>query len=178
MPKITRERKRLHHKAVDFRPAEPTNASSPPSNAFAGETFVVNRTVATAPVLTATDLASEEDQSLLKKKEKRQLRHDRWMQKLETMYTPKCGKSKKKNVGALSLDSIFETLPSPETEKKTKTPIHFDQRPKAISQSARRKAGVQEILRLQKVITHPTFRSNPLGTIRQHLENSRAKNSQ
>ncbi|KAI8588423.1 ribosome biogenesis protein SLX9-domain-containing protein [Geranomyces variabilis] len=134
-----------------------------------------------------------------KKRDKRQQRHDRWMEKLGGVYKKDGKKKKKQDVGSLNLETLTDFLPSlaehrpfesimgatqpsvnglsPVAGGTTASDTSNRSKPKAkgpVSQSARRKAGVSEILRLQKVLRHPTFKSNPLATVRQHLENNMA----
>ncbi|KAI8822411.1 ribosome biogenesis protein SLX9-domain-containing protein [Fimicolochytrium jonesii] len=158
------------------------------------ETVVVQRVVPAAPVLSAvsvpevlSELEGGHAADHLKKKEKRRERHDRWMQKLGGIYQQARDEKNKKqpDVGSLNLTALHHVLPSAQAPSQdgvqsSSSPHssgsgHSKKAHVAVSQSARRQAGVNEIIRLQKVIQHPTFKGNPLATIRQHLQNNLAK---
>ncbi|KAJ3167288.1 hypothetical protein HDU88_002206 [Geranomyces variabilis] len=214
MPKAVRERKtRAHAKplshAARFAAAAEEKVNSPTVTASHNtarheETFTVERTVQNVELLALdTEFAPDSDAAPEaakgKKRDKRQQRHDRWMEKLGGVYKKDSKKKKKQDVGSLNLETLTDFLPSlaeqrpfesimgatqpsvdglsPVAVRTTASDTSNHLKPKAkgpVSQSARRKAGVSEILRLQEVLRHPTFKSNPLATVRQHLENNMA----
>ncbi|KAJ3184624.1 hypothetical protein HDU87_004027 [Geranomyces variabilis] len=214
MPKAVKEKKtRAHAKplshAARFAAAAEEKVNTPTVTAIHKtarheETFTVERTVQNVelPALDTEfppDLDAAPEVAKGKKKDKRQQRHDRWMEKLGGVYKRDSKKQKKQDVGSLNLETLTDFLPSlvdqrpadltngltqssvdeisPGAAKTPASDHNTLRKPKAkgpVSQSARRKAGVSEILRLQKVLRHPTFKSNPLATVRQHLENNMA----
>ncbi|KAJ3016033.1 hypothetical protein HKX48_004251 [Thoreauomyces humboldtii] len=235
MPKVQKERNRLHAKPTPRLgkgpavPIDPALLAPPKPESLMDFSFSTPLALATVPaasppvakpIAPSPKLASVPVKSLvvppagsasipeedplekatrLGKKDKRQQRHDRWMEKLGGLYTAKTKKPKKVE-GSLNLEALKDILSSVSGEEPEKAhdvlPVSASA-PKGkgdkagkgkrkekgkglgpqvpVSQKARRKAGVSEIIRLQKVLQHPTFKSNPLQTIRQHLENSMAQ---
>ncbi|TPX72996.1 hypothetical protein SpCBS45565_g00312 [Spizellomyces sp. 'palustris'] len=203
MPKFKRERQRFHAKPVDMGASAMMVDAPAVHNPTAKEELItVHRTISAVPLLSEADIFSAvgkpadttgqtqneilartggtADITVLKKKERRQQRHERWLQtksiELGSVYMPKTSSKKKKgqNVGTLTLDTIKDILPSvlEEDSSKAKTDVTRQKKTKPVSQSARRAAAVSEIVRFQKVLQHPTFRNNPIATIRQHLQNT------
>ncbi|KND01848.1 uncharacterized protein SPPG_03638 [Spizellomyces punctatus DAOM BR117] len=199
MPKFKRERQRFHAKPVDMgASAMMVDAPVVHNPATNEELITVHRTMSAVPALSEADIfgavgkpadttgqtqnetlartGETADNTVLKKKERRQQRHERWLQKLGSVYMSKTSSKKKKgqNVGTLTLDTIKDILPSvlEEESPKAKTDVARKKKAKPVSQSARQAAAVSEIVRFQKVLQHPTFRNNPIATIRQHLQNT------
>ncbi|KAL1920666.1 uncharacterized protein VTP21DRAFT_1043 [Calcarisporiella thermophila] len=109
----------------------------------------------------------------LSKKEKRRLRHERWFQKLETKYNPKKNKKKSNTFSTEFLKTFSAALP----EAKPSDPMQPDQlgeskEKKPLTKKARKNTAMKEIIRFQKVMQHPTYKENPLATIRQHVRNT------
>ncbi|KAG0056291.1 hypothetical protein BGZ83_005658 [Gryganskiella cystojenkinii] len=189
MPKVKATKSRVHHKAVGNREAAQAVASAP------------------APVHTPESMKQMKEQFGLEfeddkvdKKDKRKLRHDKWMSKLEATYNP--DKKKKKAPQTLSVDfgtfhnALTNLEPTPVSTKSTKSKaskakaaaaapveaspvvdhqnftIHSDSSKPLQSKKAKKKAAMQEILRFQNVLAHPAFKSNPLLTIQQHVKNT------
>ncbi|KAI9009728.1 ribosome biogenesis protein SLX9-domain-containing protein [Gaertneriomyces semiglobifer] len=180
MPKTKKERTRRHPKPVPLKESGPDSSGASPfapvgtvQAAQDVETIVVQRTVNEAAVLLPETLSA--DDVGRNKKQKRQQRHERWLEKLGTVYSERKGKKTKGgDPGKLIMDDIRDILPTvlaqpiATSSATTTTPS----KPKPVSQSARRKTGVSEIVRLQKVLLHPTFRNNPIATIKRHLQNT------
>ncbi|KAJ3161060.1 hypothetical protein HDU86_007679 [Geranomyces michiganensis] len=180
MPKAVKEKKtRAHAKplshAARFAAAAEKKANSPTVTAIhqtarQEETFIVQRALPNAELLTLdTEFSADEDHPALvkgKKKNKRQQRHERWMEKLGGVYKKDSKTKKKGDVGSLNLEALSDLLPSLEqqtsslrggvsqssangghhtTTDGTGTPdTSTPRKPKAkgpVSQSARRKAG-------------------------------------
>ncbi|KAG9302705.1 hypothetical protein G9A89_005179 [Geosiphon pyriformis] len=117
------------------------------------------------------------------KKEKRKERHEKWLEKLGSIYRPK--KKKKKQVessGILadfsSLREILETLPDIASD-----PNHIPQRQlkplpkglnskKVVGKKARKNAEIAEMKRFHKIMHHPIFKADPMSTIESHVKNS------
>ncbi|KAF9277951.1 hypothetical protein BGZ68_008899 [Mortierella alpina] len=198
MPKVKASKSRVHHKAV---------------NKDAGVATAATATAAKPTAPAATTAAGESMQDMkqqfglefeddkVDKKDKRKLRHDKWMSKLEATYNPQKKKKKAAQNQALSVDfgsfhdvlSTIDPTKAPATapvikpgKKATTTAatpaaplidhkqftIHSDSSKPLQSKKAKKKAAMQEILRFQNVLAHPAFKSNPLLTIQQHVKNT------
>ncbi|KAF9927818.1 hypothetical protein FBU30_002863 [Linnemannia zychae] len=189
MPKVKASKSRVHHKAVGNKATTQAAAE------------------ASAPSTESMQLMKEQfglefEDDKVDKKDKRKLRHDKWMSKLEATYNPQKKKKKSGQNQALSVDfgsfhDVLSTIdstkihPSPASAIKgnkaktgNKTPatvpvqdhqqftIHSESSKPLQSKKAKKKAAMQEILRFQNVLAHPAFKSNPLLTIQQHVKNT------
>ncbi|KAJ3411014.1 hypothetical protein HDV05_002922 [Chytridiales sp. JEL 0842] len=66
-----------------------------------------------------------------------------------------------------------KTAPASSVQQQTQPPSKAKPgKQKPISQSARRQQGLEEILRLQNVLKHQSFKTNPMETIRAHVQNN------
>ncbi|KAF9986710.1 hypothetical protein BGZ75_001513 [Mortierella antarctica] len=196
MPKVKASKSRVHHKAVNKDAAAATSATltapKPTAAVAAGESM--------QDMKQQFGLEFEDDK--VDKKDKRKLRHDKWMSKLEATYNPQKKKKKSTQNQALSVDfgSFHDVLSTidpakaqttvPATQPGKKAPstaatptaaplidhkqftIHSDSSKPLQSKKAKKKAAMQEILRFQNVLAHPAFKSNPLLTIQQHVKNT------
>ncbi|KAI8349317.1 ribosome biogenesis protein SLX9-domain-containing protein [Mortierella sp. GBAus27b] len=61
---------------------------------------------------------------------------------------------------------------APTTSSVNQFTIHADSSKPLQSKKAKKKAAMQEILRFQNVLAHPSFKNNPLLTIQQHVKNT------
>ncbi|KAI8920224.1 ribosome biogenesis protein SLX9-domain-containing protein [Powellomyces hirtus] len=204
MPKNQKPRTRHHAKPISasspttIPPPPPLTASPSPAAVVATtrdeQVLLVHRTVAPAEQLSVLPNEIQDTAApaaAVSKKTKRQQRHDKWMEKLGTVYKHPKKNTKPKPPTALDLTGMRDVLPSldhdptePTAQSQShqrSTPITTTTKPTPasststpVSQKARRKAGVAEILRLQKVLAHPTFKQAPLRSIRRHLENNLA----
>ncbi|KAI9020998.1 ribosome biogenesis protein SLX9-domain-containing protein [Phycomyces nitens] len=129
-----------------------------------------------------------EDQEAVSKNLKRKLRHDAWLEKLDSSYNTKQQQKKKANKkkGGLKADlsSFADILNTIKIEAKAPVAqVETAKEPEPVkpavipstafkSGKARRKAEMQEILRFQKVMQHSAFKQNPMATIRQHVQNT------
>ncbi|KAJ3299647.1 hypothetical protein HK104_007866 [Borealophlyctis nickersoniae] len=189
MPKVKRERTKLH--AVPIRVAtQPMETDDMPPTKAPQETFIVQRVLPyVAPLeVTAASIQNLEtgngsgkatgEQVRGTKKDKRQQRHERWLQKLGSFYSAAGNQQMKNDDLAVNLGSMRDVLPTTEEleagskSKGVGTGTANRHGGKAVSQKARRKDAVNEIVRLQKVMAHPAFKNNPLAAIRQHLQNT------
>ncbi|KAF9559320.1 hypothetical protein EC968_006646 [Mortierella alpina] len=199
MPKVKASKSRVHHKAVNKDAAIATAAV-----ASAAKSTVAPAAVA-APGESMQDMKQqfglEFEDDKIDKKDKRKLRHDKWMSKLEATYNPQKKKKKSIQDQALSVDfgsfhDVLSTIdpakaqttvptakPGKKTANTTAAPaaplidhkqftIHSDSSKPLQSKKAKKKAAMQEILRFQNVLAHPAFKSNPLLTIQQHVKNT------
>ncbi|KAL0095665.1 ribosome biogenesis protein SLX9-domain-containing protein [Phycomyces blakesleeanus] len=130
----------------------------------------------------------EELDNVASKNLKRKIRHDAWLEKLDTSYNAKQQQKKKadkrKNGLKTDLSSFSDILntikiepkiPVQEVEAATApAPVKPAVLPSTSfkSKKARKKAEMQEILRFQKVMQHSAFQQNPMATIRQHVQNT------
>ncbi|KAJ3236649.1 hypothetical protein HDU81_010613 [Chytriomyces hyalinus] len=125
------------------------------------------------------------------KKDKRVNRRELWLEKMGGLYSARSKADKKKQKRdlfgvaadledistALDMETAAATVErsptnvdkSAEASQKAKTSVP---KKKAVSQSARRLEGVNEMLRLQSIIAHKSFKASPLDTIRTHLKNT------
>ncbi|KAF9906186.1 hypothetical protein EC991_000898 [Linnemannia zychae] len=193
MPKVKASKSRVHHKAVGNK--------------------AVAHGIVEKPTFTTESMQNMKEQFGLEfeddkvdKKDKRKLRHDKWMSKLEATYNPQKKKKKSGQNQALSVDfgSFHDVLSTidPATVQvspaaaikgsksqagtKSAAPaasaapvldhqqftIHSESSKPLQSKKAKKKAAMQEILRFQNVLAHPSFKSNPLLTIQQHVKNT------
>ncbi|CEG77162.1 hypothetical protein CU097_009177 [Rhizopus azygosporus] len=122
---------------------------------------------------------------LVTKDVKKKQRHEAWLEKLDRSYALKKKQQKKEikrqnNLG-IDLSNIGEVLDTikfkPKTNKKDVNMEEEKKEPaiptnKIKSKKAKKQAELQEILRMQKVMQTGAFKENPLGTIRQHVQNT------
>ncbi|KAG0010849.1 hypothetical protein BGZ81_002525 [Podila clonocystis] len=185
MPKVRGSKTRIHHKAVGGVKSAPDAAPTPAPSAESMQQLKAQ-----------FGLEFEDDRE--NKKDKRKIRHDKWMSKLEATYNPQKKKKKSAQSQTLSVDfgSFHDVLSTLDPTKAAPTPvvkavvskpaaastapkldhqqftIHSESSKPLQSKKAKKKAAMQEILRFQNVLTHPAFKSNPLLTIQQHVKNT------
>ncbi|KAF8943190.1 hypothetical protein BGZ47_005689 [Haplosporangium gracile] len=195
MPKVKASKSRVHHKAVGSK---------------AAYAHPVIEASAAAPLAESMQAMKEQfglefEDDRVDKKDKRKLRHDKWISKLEATYNPQKKKKKSGQNQTLSVDfgsfhDVLSTIDptkavqvSPATAIKgskskaagNKAPvvaapvldhqqftIHSESSKPLQSKKAKKKAAMQEILRFQNVLAHPSFKNNPLLTIQQHVKNT------
>lgn len=188
MPKVRGSKTRIHHKAVGGLKSAPDAAPAPapaPSESM-------------QQLQAQFGLEFEDDRE--NKKDKRKIRHDKWMSKLEATYNPQKKKKKSAQNQTLSVDfgSFHDVLSTLDPTKVTPAPIakaggnkpsaptastapkldhqqftiHSESSKPLQSKKAKKKAAMQEILRFQNVLSHPAFKSNPMLTIQQHVKNT------
>ncbi|KAJ2722340.1 hypothetical protein GGI07_003364 [Coemansia sp. Benny D115] len=180
MPRVQRTRQKSH--------AAPVVAHS--SSATAKVDIV------SAPVLLSDPAAEDPDSKQPKtKKAKREERHARWLNKLDTARSAQRNARKQEaraaNPSALirGMGAMSDSLREVRAEMATKYLLSLEaaaNKP-AVSQTknkqqsgelnpksrkARNKAAVREEKRFGQVLAHPAFRANPLETIRLHLANT------
>ncbi|KAF9318614.1 hypothetical protein BG003_010959 [Podila horticola] len=181
MPKVRGSKTRIHHKAVGGVKSAPEPAPAPAPSAESIQ-----------QLKDQFGLEFEDDRE--NKKDKRKIRHDKWMSKLEATYNPQKKKKKSAQNQTLSVDfgSFHDVLSTLDPSKVVAAPvvnkpvaastapkldhqqftIHSESSKPLQSKKAKKKAAMQEILRFQNVLTHPAFKSNPLLTIQQHVKNT------
>ncbi|CAO3565463.1 unnamed protein product [Mortierella alpina] len=201
MPKVKASKSRVHHKAVnkDATIATAATATAAKSTAAAATAQAQSTGESIQDMKQQFGLEFEDDK--VDKKDKRKLRHDKWMSKLEATYNPQKKKKKSNQQQALSVDfgsfhDVLSTIdptkaqmtvpaikPGKKATNTAATPaaplidhkqftIHSDSSKPLQSKKAKKKAAMQEILRFQNVLAHPAFKSNPLLTIQQHVKNT------
>ncbi|KAJ3087271.1 hypothetical protein HK100_008422, partial [Physocladia obscura] len=118
------------------------------------------------------------------KKERRVLRRENWLQKMNGINSAWQVSNRKKKqkdlLGAVAdmadlsgaiIDAQLEGFSGDQiTAVDTKTAKNTKQ--KAVSQKSRRKESVNEMLRMQQIIGNRSFQANPLQTIKTHLKNT------
>ncbi|KAI9307050.1 ribosome biogenesis protein SLX9-domain-containing protein [Cunninghamella echinulata] len=136
------------------------------------------------------DLLSNTETATINKASKKKLRHEAWLEKLDTSYNLKKKHEKKANKkGALNkgFDDFADVLnvisednirDQPESSTSIKQVNDNNTKPKIISsdkiksQKAKKKSMMQEILRFQNVMKNDAFKQDPLSAIRLHVQNS------
>lgn len=114
------------------------------------------------------------------KKDKRKDRHFNWQQKFSN---PKISASarKRRNRKArenlkVNVSSIGEVLPEIDLDISVANsrlkPVIKDSLSSKQTKSSMKRNTVEEIERFQAILKHPSFVSNPLETVREHLGNS------
>ncbi|KAJ3028865.1 UNVERIFIED_CONTAM: hypothetical protein HDU68_000738 [Siphonaria sp. JEL0065] len=180
MPRVeVQRRSRAHNK-----PTHTTKSVKPSTSvSFAG---LAHAAAATVPKPVPTSTKPEQDPEEvdgLGKKEKRVQRREKWLEKLSGVYSARSiadKKKKKKQLFGVAADLediqaalAEDDLVAPELVNEQQRPKQATaQKKKPVSQKARTKEGIQEMLRLQSVMGHKSFKSNPLATIRTHLKNT------
>ncbi|KAF9107266.1 hypothetical protein BGX29_006785 [Mortierella sp. GBA35] len=192
MPKVKASKSRVHHKAVGSRAAANAVVETPAPSAESIQHM-------------KEQFGLEFEDDKVDKKDKRKLRHDKWMSKLEATYNPQKKKKKSGQNQTLSVDfgSFHDVLSTIDPAKAQTSPaaaikgskskagnkapapaaatpvldhqqftIHSESSKPLQSKKAKKKAAMQEILRFQNVLAHPSFKSNPLLTIQQHVKNT------
>ncbi|KAH8549525.1 ribosome biogenesis protein SLX9-domain-containing protein [Umbelopsis sp. PMI_123] len=179
MPKVTRTRTRLHKEA----------APKINERKFAVKEKEVLERIETAhnePQIEKPSEGIEEEEGPVSKRMKRKMRHDTWMQKLDQTYNKLDNrKKKKKGKNALTVDfddfgSVLSQIqttdkPSEPFVRGTPTPSKKpfpDTNTKVTRKKARKANALQEIIRFQNVLQHSAFKSNPMETIKQHVQNT------
>ncbi|KAF9412433.1 hypothetical protein BGZ94_001042 [Podila epigama] len=191
MPKVRGPKTRIHHKAAGGVKGAPVAAVA--------ETAAASSVESMQQLKSQFGLEFEDDRE--NKKDKRKIRHDKWISKLEATYNPQKKKKKSAQNQTLSVDfgsfhDALSTLDPAAQEAKATTKkagkdsfkgatpsavpqlnhqqftIHSESSKPLQSKKAKKKAAMQEILRFQNVLAHPAFKSNPLLTIQQHVKNT------
>ncbi|KAG0219384.1 hypothetical protein BGX31_011314 [Mortierella sp. GBA43] len=182
MPKVKTSKSRIHHKAAGNKESVATATTT------AATTKSQTSTTESLQQL-GLELAAD------KKEDKRKQKHDKWISKLEATYNPQ-KKKKKKSAKNQTLAVDFESLHDALTTLDSDEPSSG---PKSKGSKGASKAGagagaaapttssvnqftihadsskplhMQEILRFQNVLAHPSFKNNPLLTIQQHVKNT------
>ncbi|KAJ2158661.1 hypothetical protein GGF46_003594 [Coemansia sp. RSA 552] len=121
--------------------------------------------IASAPVLLGT---TDQVERQLTKKEKKKDKREKWLAKLDTAQTKRRQERKApKSVLLQGLGALKESLGQVDVRPEEK-------KPSSLSTKARGRVAKEEEERFGLILKHPAFRADPLGTIRQHLQNSQA----
>ncbi|KAJ3289517.1 hypothetical protein HDU79_004005 [Rhizoclosmatium sp. JEL0117] len=186
MPRVEVQRRHRAH-------SKPTTATKNSSTEATVSFAALGQTGPSKPVSRpAGSTKAEDEDNGLGKKEKRQLRHDKWLEKMNGVYSARAiadKKKKKKDVFGVAADlsdiqgALEQSMEAPElvdeaadgmdedgTTRKEAAPKAEKKKP--VSQKARNKEGINEMLRMQSIMGHKAFKSNPLATIKTHLKNT------
>ncbi|KAJ1720016.1 hypothetical protein LPJ53_005308 [Coemansia erecta] len=183
MPRVTRTRQKT-------RTTTTTTATSTPTPAD-----IVSAPV---PLSTATEAEAEAESTgpRATKKEKRALKHNKWMDKMKQAQVAQRQEQRQKS-RALDKSALVRGMRSlDESLREVRAEMAADyllklgkntaaaraanagrqqQQQKANeprSQKARNRAAIREEKRFTQILVHPAFQANPLATIRQHLANT------
>jgi len=189
MPKSTRRRSGGHEKSVPIRVAERKFAAGDAHEHVA----LGSEVEISGSQILASMTADEEAEKPMKKKEKQALKHELFVQRLESSRSPYSKsherrlKRKAKEQVAGGLDDIQAAIsfiagdPPAGTEGTTGTAV-VDSRPKPgqigegksapLSKSQRKRALRTERLRVPMILSNPDFAANPFKTIRTHAQNT------
>ncbi|KAI9340469.1 ribosome biogenesis protein SLX9-domain-containing protein [Obelidium mucronatum] len=189
MPRVPVERR---HRTIVTSTAKPTGTQrSAVERTTAIQSSVTgSSSKGSVPLRQTAD--SGEGEELGSKKDKRVQRREKWLEKLSGVYTSRSiAEKRKKKValfgvaadlqdiqGALEQtltatdDNIPELVNDEAGQSGKKSVQAVPQKKKPVSQKARTKEGINEMLRLQSVMKHKAFKSNPLATIKTHLKNT------
>ncbi|XP_071942510.1 uncharacterized protein [Antedon mediterranea] len=126
---------------------------------------------------------SIKDGQQLKKKDKMKIRHDKWLEKIETVKSNKKKKSeakKRANTAIVGdLQPLTEALPELteilKITKRTNAEKHADSLKKKSGTwkaKDRQKHVMNELAKYKQVLNHTSFKSNALATINEHLKNT------
>ncbi|CAO3612434.1 unnamed protein product [Cunninghamella echinulata] len=136
------------------------------------------------------NLLSNAETTTVNKASKKKLRHEAWLEKLDTSYNLKKKHEKKAskkgalNKGFDDFADILNVISKDNTQDKPDSSASVKQvndnniKPKIISsdkiksQKAKKKSMMQEILRFQNVMKNDAFKQDPLSAIRLHVQNS------
>ncbi|KAK9729679.1 hypothetical protein K7432_000085 [Basidiobolus ranarum] len=159
MPKVRRNRTRLHNQAVGTPHVS--------ERTFAAHENQVQKLADTVETVNSDGLNSS-------KKEKRKQRHENWLSKLHTAHQ-ELKKNRKKDT-SLNMTMFKEVLPNIEADKQNKDQNKLSQenmsKKRVATKKGRKNTALQEIVRFQNILKHPNFRQNPLQTIQQHVANT------
>ncbi|XP_041374491.1 protein FAM207A-like isoform X2 [Gigantopelta aegis] len=201
MGKLKRKKQRLHVSAVRQSPLKgsTTPVQSPPEEQDTNEVSTVNVTRSSNlfsglnidPQLLSKKLPADFDmrstitnKSLkglnLKKKERKKIKHDTWMHKINSIQVAKKQEKEKKRrqktviVGDMSV--IEDALPTLEllmkgSDSKTDKSDKVTKVRGIAKEKTRQKQMLKDISMFQEVLEHPAFKENPTATIAEHLRN-------
>nr|KAG5710232.1 hypothetical protein BaRGS_006751 [Batillaria attramentaria] len=117
----------------------------------------------------------------LKKKDKQRLRHELWMEKVDTIQTARKQRKEKRQreqtVVVGDMTGMGDALPTLElllkdTSAATLAREKQEKKPKGIvKEKQRQKQMMNDISLFQQVLDHPSYKDNPAATIAEHLRN-------
>ncbi|KAJ2778081.1 hypothetical protein GGI15_004285 [Coemansia interrupta] len=148
--------------------------------------------IESAPVPLSTEAESTEPR--VTKKEKRALKHNKWMDKMKQAHVAQRQEQRQKARSAdksalvRGMRSLDESLREVRAELAADYLLKLGKNTAAAraaeagrrqqttneprSQKARNRAAIREEKRFTQILVHPAFQANPLATIRQHLANT------
>ncbi|CAN7937081.1 unnamed protein product [Ixodes hexagonus] len=117
-------------------------------------------------------VSSKFDSRHVPKKEKRKMRHDAFMKKLETAkVTKKTQKRHKKLATSLNMGLLADALPT--LERMSLKSGKLKEKPRASrSFRANQKLMLQDMKHMEKVAKHPHFQADPMEAVLNHLRHT------
>ncbi|XP_077997629.1 ribosome biogenesis protein SLX9 homolog [Glandiceps talaboti] len=124
-------------------------------------------------------ISSRSESGQLKKKDRQKQRHERWLEKIETIkllkQKEKDAKKRAKTPIVGDLHVLTDALPDV-TYLLNKTSKHKSKKQKKKARSTlkskdRQKLMLDEVSKFKQLQHHPKFQANPLSTIKEHLTN-------
>ncbi|CDH54106.1 hypothetical protein RO3G_04628 [Lichtheimia corymbifera JMRC:FSU:9682] len=111
---------------------------------------------------------------VIPKDQRRKQRHDAWLEKLDARYAQKKRSKKQLNTDLSDfndiLDSIHAGTVASDNDPKKRLPVVPSN--KLQRNKSKKRAEMQEIVRMQKVMNLSAFQQSPLAAIRQHVQNT------
>ncbi|KAF9105395.1 hypothetical protein BGX27_009643 [Mortierella sp. AM989] len=140
MPKVKANKSRVHHKAVGNKEAVATAAAVAASTTTTTAVKPVSSTESMQLMKEQFGLEFEEDK--IDKKDKRKLKHDKWISKLEATYNPQKKKKKSGKNQTLSVDfgSFHDVLSTIDPTKALQTESTTGSKSKAGAKSTSKSA--------------------------------------
>jgi len=195
MPKERRKRAEGHDQSVRLN-----------TRKFAAEENAVEQVgIGGSEEASGTDIMAHmeapSERIVLKKKEKQQMKHDAFLQRLESVHTPyskshlrRLKRKEKEEIGtglgdmAVALALVDNSVPVEELADQ-EVDDHMSERPKGkpkpgqigegkgapLSKNQRKRALQTEKLRQPLILSTPEFAANPFQTIRTHAQNTLVK---
>lgn len=117
-------------------------------------------------------VSSKFDSRHVPKKEKRKMRHDAFMKKLETAkMTRKAQKKRKKRATSLNMGLLADALPT--LEKMSLKSGGLKEKPRAsLGFRANQKLMLQDMKHMESVLNHPHFKADPMTAVLNHLRHT------
>lgn len=118
-------------------------------------------------------ISSKSDGKHMSKKDKRKLRHEAFMHKLEASKQARSKAKQKKKPAPLALGSLQDALPTLDLLcRKAKVPPPKEKPRSSRSFHTNQKLLLQDLQHMEKVVNHEQFKANPLGAVLTHLRHT------
>eukprot|EP00731_Ephydatia_muelleri_P026196 Em0018g296a len=156
------KKSRVHLKPQSSKPKE--DASDSQTVASAGLPMEI---LSDAPVLKLSSDNTENEHVTMKKKNRKALRHQKWLTKMQTIVQEKTlaslSEKRKQTPVVGDMHALITTLPDVQESVASE--------PKSTKRTQHTTL-LSELDHFQKVLTHPSYQSDPLGAIAQHIHNA------